>query len=42
MLYLDRHPDVTRQDLMDQFPSMHAKGILNILEPDLETLIDRP
>ena len=42
MLYFDYNPGVTRQDFLDQFPSMHAKGILNILEPDLETLIDRP
>jgi hypothetical protein len=34
MLYFDHHPDATRQDLMNQFPPMYAKGIL-------ETLMDR-
>ena len=33
---------VTRQYVMNQFASMYAKGILNIWEPDVETLLDRP
>jgi len=40
MLHLAHHPGVTRQDIMDQFPSMNAKGILNIWEPDPKTLMD--